>query len=113
MTWASGIGADGRPVKLPNQEPTANGTRVCPSQDGATNWYSPSFNPLTGMFYFQTNEKCSIYYKRDQGEWQAGKSYLGGSQSGARRSEAAAHSEGHRLPDRRDEMGDCRSRAGD
>ena len=83
VTWASGIGADGRPVKLPNQEPTAAGTRVCPSQDGATNWYSPSFNPLTGMYYFQTNEKCSIYYKRDQGEWEAGKTYLGGSQSTA------------------------------
>src|SRR5439155_22044281 len=38
LTWASGIGPDGRPVKLPNQEPTPAGTRVCPSQDGATNW---------------------------------------------------------------------------
>ncbi len=80
LTWASGIGPDGRPVKLPNQEPTAAGTRVCPSQDGATNWYSPSFNPLTGMFYFQTNEKCSVYTKRDQPDWIAGQSYLGGTQ---------------------------------
>jgi alcohol dehydrogenase (cytochrome c) len=80
VTWASGIGADGRPVKLPNQEPTEAGTRVCPSQDGATNWYSPSFNPATGLFYFQTNEKCSIYTKRDQPEWAAGKTYLGGSE---------------------------------
>jgi alcohol dehydrogenase (cytochrome c) len=83
VTWASGIGPDGRPVRLPNQEPSETGTRVCPSQDGATNWYSPSFNPLTGMYYFQTNEKCSVYTKRDQPEWEAGKSYLGGSQSGA------------------------------
>jgi len=83
VTWASGIGADGRPVKLPNQEPSAAGTRVCPSQDGATNWYSPSFNPLTGMYYFQTNEKCSVYTKRDQPEWVAGQTYLGGSQSTA------------------------------
>ena len=42
LTWASGIGADGRPIKLPNQEPTPAGTKVCPSQDGATNWFSPS-----------------------------------------------------------------------
>jgi alcohol dehydrogenase (cytochrome c) len=83
VTWASGIAPDGRPVKLPNQVPTESGTRVCPSQDGATNWYSPSFNPLTGMYYFQTNEKCSIYTKRDQPEWEAGKSYLGGSERGA------------------------------
>jgi alcohol dehydrogenase (cytochrome c) len=80
VTWASGIGADGRPIKLPNQEPTEAGTRVCPSQDGATNWYSPSFNPQTGLYYFQTNEKCSIYIKRDQPEWVAGQTYLGGSE---------------------------------
>jgi alcohol dehydrogenase (cytochrome c) len=83
LTWASGIGADGRPVKLPNQEPTEAGTLVCPSQDGATNWYSPTFNPLTGMFYFQTNEKCSVYTKREQPAWIAGQSYLGGTQRAA------------------------------
>jgi alcohol dehydrogenase (cytochrome c) len=80
LTWASGIGTDGRPLKLPNQEPTPAGTKVCPSQDGATNWFSPSFNPATGLYYVQTFEKCSIYTKREQGEWQSGKTYLGGSQ---------------------------------
>ena len=80
LTWASGIGPDGRPVKLPNQEPSTQGTKVCPSQDGATNWFSPSFNPATRMYYIQTFEKCSIYTKSDQGDWESGKSYLGGSQ---------------------------------
>ncbi|MFL6446673.1 MAG: PQQ-binding-like beta-propeller repeat protein [Bryobacteraceae bacterium] len=81
LTWASGIGADGRPIKLPNQIPTAQGTKVCPSQDGATNWYSPSFDPSSGVFYFQTFEKCSIYKKSQGSEWEAGKTFLGGSQS--------------------------------
>ncbi|HXW07139.1 MAG TPA: PQQ-binding-like beta-propeller repeat protein [Vicinamibacterales bacterium] len=80
LTWASGIGSDGRPVKLPDQEPTPQGTKVCPSQDGATNWFSPSFNPATGLYYVQTFEKCSIYTKSEQGEWESGKTYLGGSQ---------------------------------
>ena len=80
ITWASGIGPDRRPVKLPNQEPSPTGTFVCPSQDGATNWYSPSYHPETGLYYVQTNEKCSIYTKREQGEWEPGKTYLGGSQ---------------------------------
>ena len=80
LTWASGIGADGRPIKLPNQDPSPGGTKVCPSQDGATNWYSPSFNPSTGFYYLQTNEKCSVYTKAAQGEWESGKTYLGGSQ---------------------------------
>jgi alcohol dehydrogenase (cytochrome c) len=80
LTWASGVGTDGRPIKNSGQEPSAAGTRVCPSQDGATNWYSPSFNPATGLYYVQTFEKCSVYTKAEPGTWQAGKEYLGGSQ---------------------------------
>ena len=80
LTWASGIGHDGRPVRLPNQDPSPEGTKVCPSQDGATNWFSPSYNPATGLYYIQAFEKCSIYTKSDSGDWQSGKSYLGGSQ---------------------------------
>ncbi len=83
MNWATGIGPDGKPVKVPNMEPSAAGTKVCPSQDGATNWYSPSYNPQTGLYYFQTYEKCSVYTKRDAGEWESGKAYLGGSQRNA------------------------------
>jgi alcohol dehydrogenase (cytochrome c) len=83
ITWARAIGSDGRPIKLPNQEPTAKGTKVCPSQDGATNWFSPSFNPATELYYVQTFEKCSIYTKSDAGEWASGKTYLGGSQKTA------------------------------
>jgi len=56
---------------------------VCPSQDGATNWFSPSFNPATGLYYLQTFEKCSIYTKSDGGVWEPGKPYLGGSQKTA------------------------------
>ncbi len=83
LTWASGIGADGRPIRLPNQDPSPEGTHVCPSQDGATNWFSPSFNPSTGLYYFQTFEKCSIYTKADPAPWEAGKPYLGGTQQTA------------------------------
>jgi alcohol dehydrogenase (cytochrome c) len=80
ITWASGIGADGRPVKLPNQEPTEEGTRVCPALDGATNWFSPSYNPATGLFYVQTLERCGIFTKAETGEWRPGRAYMGGSQ---------------------------------
>jgi alcohol dehydrogenase (cytochrome c) len=83
LTWATGIGADGRPMKTPNQEPSPEGTRVCPSQDGATNWFSPSYNPSTGLYYVQTFEKCSVYSKAEPGEWKPGKTYLGGTQKRA------------------------------
>ena len=50
LTWARGIDADGRPQVVTGQEPSEAGTRVCPSQAGATNWYSPSYSPATGLF---------------------------------------------------------------
>ena len=77
LTWAKSVGADGRPLMNPSMEPSAQGANVCPSQDGATNWFSPSFNPSTGLFYVQTLEKCSVYFKRNE-EWVAGHSFLGG-----------------------------------
>jgi alcohol dehydrogenase (cytochrome c) len=79
LTWAKGIGSDGRPIYQPDQEPSEKGVHVCPSQDGATNWYSPSYSPVTGLFYMQTNEKCSIYTKREE-EFAYGRSFLGGAQ---------------------------------
>jgi alcohol dehydrogenase (cytochrome c) len=50
LTWAREIGPDGRPVLNPGQEPTPAGTKVCPAVEGATNWFSTSFNPATGLF---------------------------------------------------------------
>jgi alcohol dehydrogenase (cytochrome c) len=79
LTWASGIGKDGRPIVNPGQIPTSTGTRVCPAQSGATNWYSPSYSPETGLFYMQTNDKCSIFVKRSS-EFEFGRAFLGGTQ---------------------------------
>jgi alcohol dehydrogenase (cytochrome c) len=78
MNWAKEIGRDGRPVLLPLPK-VPGGTHVCPAQDGATNWFSTSFLPSTGLYYLQTLEKCNIY-SQGPAEWQAGQNYLGGSQ---------------------------------
>ena len=78
LTWAREIGSDGRPVLLPGQEPSAEGTRVCPSAHGAANWYSTSYSPQTGLYYVQTLENCNVFVK-SVSEWVAGKSYWGGS----------------------------------
>jgi alcohol dehydrogenase (cytochrome c) len=82
LTWASGIGADGRPQLLPGNEPTEEGQRVCPAVAGATNWTSTAYSPATGLFYLFAEESCNIYSKNGQW-WQAGKSFYGG---GTRRS---------------------------
>jgi alcohol dehydrogenase (cytochrome c) len=77
VTWASAIGADGRPVLNVGSEPTRDGQRVCPAVAGATNWPSTAFSPLTGLFYLFADESCAIYTKNDQ-QWEAGKSFYGG-----------------------------------
>lgn len=77
MNWAEGIGADGRPVRRPGMEPTVQGTKVCPSVVGATNWMSPAFNPDTGFYYVMALEECSIFTK--SAIWfEPGKSFYGG-----------------------------------
>jgi alcohol dehydrogenase (cytochrome c) len=77
ITWASGLTKEGRPIVVPNMEPTPEGRRVCPSLEGASNWYSASFSPRTGLFYVQTNDKCGIFTRVDQ-TWEAGKGFMGG-----------------------------------
>ena len=84
VTWASGIGKDGRPILLPGNEPTVAGTRTCPSVAGATNWPSMAFSPATGLFYLMAEESCSIYTKSSEW-WVQGQSFYGG---GTRRSPA-------------------------
>jgi alcohol dehydrogenase (cytochrome c) len=82
VTWASGLTPEGRPIVVPNMEPTREGKRVCPSLDGASNWYSTSFNPTTNLYYVQTNDRCGIFTRTDM-EWEAGKGFMAGSFSPA------------------------------
>jgi alcohol dehydrogenase (cytochrome c) len=65
LNWATGIDASGRPI-LTGKIPNAEGTEICPSIDGATNWFSPSYNPDTGLFYVIALESCSVYFARPQ-----------------------------------------------
>lgn len=67
LTWASGIGPDGTPLWLPNNEPTVEGVKTCPSVRGATNWYASSYNPKSRLFYVMAAEDCSIYRKVGRG----------------------------------------------
>jgi PQQ-dependent dehydrogenase (methanol/ethanol family) len=77
LTWASGIGKDGRPLLVPDSEPAPAGVRACPSMDGATNWMSTAFDPGTRLFYLLALEKCNIFSKSPP-VWKAGESYYGG-----------------------------------
>jgi alcohol dehydrogenase (cytochrome c) len=63
QTWAKGLDANGRPIQLPNNEPTLKGNLIYPSITGSVNWTSPSYSPLTGYVYVNTREQGAIYYK--------------------------------------------------
>ena len=52
LTWASGIGLDGRPQLLPE------GSVSCP--EVATNWNSTAFSPVTRLYYVMALEKCTV-----------------------------------------------------
>jgi alcohol dehydrogenase (cytochrome c) len=61
QTWADGLDAKGRPIVIPNTDPTEEGKHVCPDALGGTNWSAPSFSPDTGLFYFLLRDSCATY----------------------------------------------------
>jgi alcohol dehydrogenase (cytochrome c) len=63
LSWATGIDSSGRPV-LSGLIPTKEGTHICPGIVGATNWFSPSYNPNTGLFYVMALENCNLYFAK-------------------------------------------------
>jgi alcohol dehydrogenase (cytochrome c) len=65
LNWASGIDEKGRPIRT-DAQPTTEGMKVCPSFTGATNWYSPSYNPQTHLFYVIAQEDCGTSFLKPE-----------------------------------------------
>lgn len=76
QTWAKGLDDNGRPIRLPNIDPTPEGTYIWPGVQGATNWYSPSYSPDTKLFYLAAWENRSVYRKGEQ-EYSPGNRFIG------------------------------------
>ena len=77
QTWAEGIDDNGRPIVIPNTDPTREGNLVWPSLQGATNWFSPSYNPNTEQFFVPNRRMGAIYFKADV-DYEPGMPFLGG-----------------------------------
>jgi alcohol dehydrogenase (cytochrome c) len=88
QTWASGLDESGRPIVLPGTEPTYEGNLIWPSLQGATNWFSPSYNPETEQFFVATRLMGSVYYKADV-EYEEGQPFLGGGEQALSGDDAA------------------------
>jgi PQQ-dependent dehydrogenase (methanol/ethanol family) len=73
ITWATGIGADGRPMRVPP------GELRCPEH--ATNWNGTAFSPVTRLYYVMATEKCAVNllpgsWKKEQPRPDPGTKYL-------------------------------------
>jgi alcohol dehydrogenase (cytochrome c) len=66
--WTLGYDAKGQPIPNPEQFPSISGALVSPNQGGATNWYPPTFDPQTGLFYVSANHAFSVYYLYDDSD---------------------------------------------
>jgi alcohol dehydrogenase (cytochrome c) len=77
--WYTGFDEKGRPTRAPGILPTTQGTLVYPGNQGGTNWYNPSFSPVTGLFYIPAWENSSSIYRKgeDPPEFHDGQSFTG------------------------------------
>ena len=71
VTWASGIGPDGRPKLTPE----ASRDTHCPTDDPA-NWDATAFSRVTRLYYVMTLEQCATVSPRGNWTKEHGKKYL-------------------------------------
>ena len=86
MNWAKSIDPEGHPVRT-GVQPSAEGTVVCPGFAGATNWYSPTYNPGTHTFYFMSLENCETFFLKPE-QFAEGRGFYA---TGARRAPGTQH----------------------
>jgi len=74
VNWSSGLDENCRPIPTPQPE----GMPTYPGNQGATNWYPPSYSPRTGLFYFSAWEDYATIYFSEEQEYEPGRAFLGG-----------------------------------
>jgi len=74
VNWASGLDGNGRPIATPQPA----GMPTFPGIQGATNWYSPSYSPHTGLFYLSTWEDYGTVFAEVGVEYKEGTRFAGG-----------------------------------
>lgn len=62
QNWTDGLDENGRPRVRPEAAPTRAGSIVYPSTAGATNWWSPTYDPALQLLYVPTMERGGIFY---------------------------------------------------
>jgi alcohol dehydrogenase (cytochrome c) len=73
QTWTDGIDANGRPKPLTGSSIGLQGSLSYPGNVGATNWWSPSFDPARNLMFVPVLEQGMVYF-RSSATWPTGTS---------------------------------------
>jgi alcohol dehydrogenase (cytochrome c) len=65
QNWSNGVDRRGQPIPKPEQDQTRDGVFF---EGSATNWWAPSFDPQTGLFYVNAGHSFSVGYLNVSGE---------------------------------------------
>jgi len=79
QSWAKGLDDSGRPIILPNSDPTVEGAKIYPDLVGGTNWFSPSYSRQANLFYVASRDAGGVYVKGNA-EYKEGAQFNGGGQ---------------------------------
>jgi acido-empty-quinoprotein group A len=63
--WSKGVDQVGQPIPNEAKEPKPDGVLLNTPGGGGTNWFPPSFDPETGLFYVNAVEGYSLAYLTD------------------------------------------------
>ncbi len=88
QTWADGLDPRGRPIVNADTTPTPEGNLVYPGLAGGTNWFSPSYSPLTRLFYLGVYDDYAQTFFKLKMPYEPGANFEGGS---ARNVEGVEH----------------------
>ncbi len=79
VNWSKGVDPKGQPIPDPAKEPKVDGSLVNTPAQGGTNWFAPSYDPETELFYVQARRGFHIAYLYDTAPKPQG--YAGGGYS--------------------------------
>jgi alcohol dehydrogenase (cytochrome c) len=79
QNWNAGFDAKGRPIRTENARASHEGVLIYPGNQGATNWFNPSYSPRTGLFYVNVWENTHHVFARvDEEPKEEGARYVAG-----------------------------------
>jgi alcohol dehydrogenase (cytochrome c) len=62
QTWTAGLDVKGRPIPPADQHATVQGISTYPGAKGATNWWSPSYDPDLDLIFIPVLEQGMIFF---------------------------------------------------